>query len=354
MNLTLSRKALMLVSIPLAFEVVFVVSLGILLHQVDYERAREAHARDVASHYNNLLRILLDRGSSLVFTYLTKSEVFRQRFQDGRGKSQKEEDLLQNLVRNDPSEREAVVRMSRMNAACNEHLQSALKMMRENDLIGARREWTHVQDEMEALVQASEDMVKVHESIESERSTAQAKYRQSVELLLYAGVAFNILLAIFLALYFNKGTSKRLQVVIDNTLRLASGQSLIPPLSGNDEIAYLDQTFRQMSQSLAVARQKERTIVENAAEMICTINSQGDSPASIQPARPSWDVGQKTSMVPAWEISSPSRTGKERWPKHNASAARNRKRRLRPDLCTPTAVSSMWIGQRNGRRANNC
>jgi hypothetical protein len=80
MTLSLSKKALMLVSIPLAFEVIFVAGLVTLLHQVEYERAQEAHAREVAMHFNNLLRILLDRGSSLVFSYLAKSEVFHKRY----------------------------------------------------------------------------------------------------------------------------------------------------------------------------------------------------------------------------------------------------------------------------------
>jgi hypothetical protein len=41
MSLSLSKKALILVAIPLAFEIVFVVSLSALLYSVDNERKRE-------------------------------------------------------------------------------------------------------------------------------------------------------------------------------------------------------------------------------------------------------------------------------------------------------------------------
>jgi len=274
MTLSLSRKALMLVSIPLAFEVVFVASLVTLQHQVEYERAKEAHAREVAMHFNNLLRILLDRGSSLVFSYLAKSEVFHRRFLEGQKQTDLEERQLFDLVRDNPFELEATVRLLKLNSVCRDNLSAAAYWMKAGNLQEAKEQWTKVQMAMEELRTNYDQVVKQHEQVEHERRIAQAGYQKDLELLLYFGVGFNILLAVCLALYFNRGTSQRFQVLIDNTTRLAAGQILIPALTGNDEIAYLDQTFRTMSDSLARARQKERAIVENAAEMICTVNIQ--------------------------------------------------------------------------------
>jgi PAS domain S-box-containing protein len=274
MTLSLSRKALMLVSIPLAFEVVFVASLATLLHQVDYERAREAHAREVAMHFNNMLRILLDRGSSLVFSYLAKSEVFHKRFLEGQKQTDAEEAELFDLVKNDAYEQQAAAKLMKLNKVVRDNLSKAAYSMRAGDLQEAKEQWTKVQRAMEELRANYDEVVKRHDEIQKERKRAQFQYRRELELVLYAGVAFNILLAVCLAVYFNRGTSQRLQVLIDNTKRLGSGQILMPKLEGDDEIAYLDKTFREMSESLAKAMQKERAVVENAAEMICTINSQ--------------------------------------------------------------------------------
>lgn len=274
MTLSLSRKALMLVSIPLAFEVVFVASLATLLHQVDYERSREAHAREVAMHFNNMLRILLDRGSSLVFSYLANSEVFHKRFLEGQKQTDREEAELFELVRNDTYEKQATEKLMKLNKVVRDNLANAATSMREGNLQEAKEQWTKVQSAMEELRANYDEVVKRHEEIQRERKKAQFQYRRELELVLYAGVGFNILLAVCLAIYFNRGTSQRLQVLIDNTKRLAAGQVLMPKLDGDDEIAYLDKTFREMSESLAKAMQKERAVVENAAEMICTINSQ--------------------------------------------------------------------------------
>ena len=166
MRLTLSRKALMLVSIPLAFEIVFVVSLGSLLHQVDYERAQEAHARDVATHFNNLLRILLERGSSLVFSYLTNSKTFQRKFAAGRDIALAEGDVLKRLVKDHPSEREAVAKVEALNEACHVHMETALGAMKKGNVLMARIEWAQVESLTQQLVEASEHIVQEQEAIE--------------------------------------------------------------------------------------------------------------------------------------------------------------------------------------------
>jgi PAS domain S-box-containing protein len=283
MNLTLSRKALMLVSIPLAFELVFVVSLGTLLHEVDYERAREAHAREVADLFNALMRVLLDRGSSLVYSYLSQNQVFHARFVAGRERALAIEAQIQNLVHDYPYERASVERCLALSVATNDHSEAALKAMRSGDAITTKKEWAKLQTSMEAFIDSSEHITMEQENIGLERKKSQAAYRQKLEYLLYAGVAFNILLAFLLAVHFNRGTARRFKVLIDNTYRLASNQSLIPPLQGNDEMAHLDHTFRQMSQSLDLARQKERAIVDNAIDIICSIDASLRF-ASVNPA----------------------------------------------------------------------
>ena len=86
---------------------------------------------------------------------------------------------------------------------------------------------------------------------------------------------FNVLLAIGLAFYFNRGTTKRLNVLLDNTKRLALEQPLSPPLIGRDEIARLDHTFRDMASALEESRRKEHAVVDNAEDVICSFDRQG-------------------------------------------------------------------------------
>ena len=67
-------------AIPLAFEIIFVVSLATLLYSVDKERERENHAREVSGRVNAALTALLDRFSSCVLYHVSDSPSFKKRF----------------------------------------------------------------------------------------------------------------------------------------------------------------------------------------------------------------------------------------------------------------------------------
>ena len=67
----------------------------------------------------------------------------------------------------------------------------------------------------------------------------------------------------------------RLAIIVENNFLLASGMQLRPPLDGNDEISELDKTFHQLADSLARAKEKEKSIIEHSADVICSLDSDG-------------------------------------------------------------------------------
>jgi PAS domain S-box-containing protein len=50
------------------------------------------------------------------------------------------------------------------------------------------------------------------------------------------------------------------------------GQPLLPPLTGRDEIASLDTAFHQMAKTIEETSRKQRAIVDNALDVICSID----------------------------------------------------------------------------------
>lgn len=89
------------------------------------------------------------------------------------------------------------------------------------------------------------------------------------------GVLVNLLIASVSVLFFSKSIGRRVDSVVDNSLRFASGKPLTPQLAGNDEIAHLDLAFRKMARTVEEARQKEQAILSNAVDIVCTINDTG-------------------------------------------------------------------------------
>lgn len=74
--------------------------------------------------------------------------------------------------------------------------------------------------------------------------------RSQLKWALIAGFLCNVLLALSLTIFFNRGTTQRLNALMRNTLSLARGQPLAPPIGGSDEIGKLDETFHEMAQKL--------------------------------------------------------------------------------------------------------
>lgn len=275
-KLTLSRKAIILVSVPLVFELLFVAGLVTLLDQAEHERAREAHARDVATHANSLLRLLLDAGISSILTYLTESENYHKRYRNLVEVFNKEARQLKVLVNDNAHERAIFEQIENLNKTVIQELNGTHEPMVSGDKVQLLQRWVSLQRHLNQIFKLADQLVEEQQAVQLERKQAQIQYRNGVKLLIFVAVIFNILLALALVAYYNRGTTRRLLALVDNTNKLAADQPLNPPIKGDDdEIAHLDRTFRTMAGALAEALRKERAVVENAVDVICSIDAEG-------------------------------------------------------------------------------
>ncbi len=91
------------------------------------------------------------------------------------------------------------------------------------------------------------------------------------------------MLALSLVVYFNKNTAERLKKLMENTLKIGRREQVSPVLVGADELAHLDSTICRMSEELELAVKKERAVLDNASDIICSIDSLGKF-AAVNPA----------------------------------------------------------------------
>ena len=89
------------------------------------------------------------------------------------------------------------------------------------------------------------------------------------------GAALSVSTAAILTVLFRQTSRTRLLRLMDNMNRLSANQALQPLMEGRDEFASIDKTLSQMAGAISLARKKERAIVENSAEMICSIDESG-------------------------------------------------------------------------------
>jgi len=199
----ISRKITLLVALPLVFELVFVGTLAVMLHQVSEEREKENYARDLTSHVNSALTSLLDRFSSCILYHVSDSQLFRKQFEHSRARINAEISYLRRAVANPEhvAERAMVSRVETLLTQCIEHLQTAQGQLETGNKMLAARQWILADRTISELFVAIDDIVVSQQGQLEKRRAAQKAYMDGLEALLVAGVIFNIALAFGLAYY---------------------------------------------------------------------------------------------------------------------------------------------------------
>lgn len=284
-NLKLSHKGLILVSVPLLFELAFIVLLTLVVNQAEKEIWREVRARTVLTHVGQISTGSLDAVSAAAGYGVSRASMFTEVFADSTKPLAGHFAALQSLV-SDPRQLATVTECKKLMDEIIAHLSKGMSLLRDGkelDGLGEMETGKQLQEDFRHKIN---ELLSNQEKILQTSAAARAEARQRVQMVLLAGVVFNILLAFGLAIYFNKGTASRLSVLVDNTNRLANNEPILPVMTGDDEIGHIDKVFHDMADKLAEAARKERAIVDNAIDVICSLDAHGKfvrvSPASTK------------------------------------------------------------------------
>lgn len=273
-QLSLPQKALLLVALPLAGQLVFLGVLGYLLKEVEVQAQKAERSRAVISQTTSIIWLTYDACTSLVAYNMAKSDLFKHSFQRRADQIGNEVEVLQRLTEDSPEQFQSaekiraltdkgLVWMHKMAADTASNPLSVLSLSQHRD-------------ELERLVQEiageSEKLANTERAASKSSPVQESKARSMVEIALISGILLNIVAAIGFTTVFNKSVSTRLASLIENSLRLARGQRMTEPMGGSDEISQLDQTFRFMASELEEANKKQRAIIENASDVICSID----------------------------------------------------------------------------------
>ncbi len=270
-------------ALPLIFELGLVAGLAFLINQAERARASEMHAMAVTAELDSLLRLLLERSSSNVLRHMTGSREYEKAFHDTSGNMKKHFEELERLCLQDAKEMNALRDLEQLAVAADLQLREARDSFDSGDKVSSIKAWLRMRSALKKVYSLVDEELARETTIRHTRAEEQARTRAGIEALLICGAAGNVVLAIVLSLLFNRNTTERLNLLMQNTLRYASDQPLHPPLRGGDEMAKLDSFFRNMARSLSESRRKERAVLDNALDIICSLDSSGRFSA-INPA----------------------------------------------------------------------
>jgi PAS domain S-box-containing protein len=283
--LTLSQKGILLLSIPLLLQISLVAGLIHLYSRAESEAARAARDSDISALSNKLM--VSDYGLivQIIESLETNSGIELDSIHSDIQLVEENASRLRPLLKDDPEDIERLDRslsgikhMAGMAFSVAKDPENAYKPHGEirKAIFRALRNDTHDIKEIVALTERRKRMLIA-------KPDEQQAVREQLKALLISGFLLNGITLGLITLFFRRSILGRLDVMLDNTLRLAMQRPLNDPMKGVDELAKLDCAFHEMSDALKKATAEQREIIENARDVICTL-TQNDAFATVSSA----------------------------------------------------------------------
>jgi len=286
-QLKLWQKGIIIIALPLVFELIFVFVLGVLLHGVEVEARNTERSRNIVLEAEQIERVFFHAGAALASYQASKNPLFVLQYKQARLKIESELEVLERLCQDNKRQRAEM-------AEIGVHINKGLELLEEyrsrieRDDLAASPFDEQVKTSVLALGGTLAKIISNEKDVEIHRPQSERHLRQLVEQCLFAGIALNVLIALGVSIYFSRGITRRLLILGANSERLALKQTLLAEMPGSDEIAQLDSVFHRMADTLVEAARKERAVVDNAADVICSIDPQNRFVASNPAACKIW------------------------------------------------------------------
>lgn len=271
MELKISQKFLVAVAVPVVFELVLVGALLFLMAQADEARIRESQAKELASKTYRIFGLTLQRLAQLMIAKSTDDTQFYDRAKVNSGKMRRELESIHEMIRKNEKASESWKRLYSTATQVDREYTDAYDAFQKGDRATAGLLYMSMQRHMEELLEICDTMTNMQASGDGMNVV---KLTEMLRFVLYLSLLVSLFIAFGLALYFNHGIANRLQVIMDNTRKMATGQAPNQSLRGNDELAQIDHLYHEMHDSLTILRRRERAILENVADVVCSIDSQ--------------------------------------------------------------------------------
>lgn len=278
---TIYVKGLILISIPLLFELTFGATMFGLQHYYREVIAQETKAKAVIYHANemwlNTTDAIVEKIESNIFRNVQHSQHEEER------NLENEYLALKELVKDEPDRLKLLNEVKRISdmllvtGGQFERTDSSEGMDFSSKIAVLRGRFSSFQ-RIQTQLKRFGTAVRAFRAPDVLRSqdaeVRVAKLQSTIEMVIIGGVIFSVIMNALLLLYFMKGINRGLQALMENTKRMEHSKELLSPLTSDDEFGHLDRQFHHMAMAVESARRRERATINNAADMICVLDEQ--------------------------------------------------------------------------------
>lgn len=260
-RLKLIHKALILVGLPLVFELCVTGVLFYLLSQAEKESSQARHAQEVIAQDIVLQQLVLDCSNSIGQYLFQETEEARTQYRQAIKRIPVEFDKLSLLLANDPVRLKQSKQIEGITADVINLQAKALDAWKEGNHAASffimaqfKLKWDHLMEMMGKLVE-SDRTANLH------NQKTEAQLRDMVKIAIALGVMGNVFLSVSLAVLFDRGTTQRLKVLMSNIRAFSERKPLAQAVGGDDEVGELDAVFHKMANELRRLEQAKEEFI---------------------------------------------------------------------------------------------
>jgi PAS domain S-box-containing protein len=274
-SLSMQKKGLLLVAVPLVFELVFIAELAHLKNEAEEAAARASRSSEIVVEAQALTKLAYDAANEMVLYGLLKSPTIGERFDKVLQEMDQDMAKLKKTIGSDPIQQKHLQVLAGA-------LQNAIDLMdrfktrikhRDTEFtaldIPAMR--SEIVNCLNDLFAATGTIVDAEKLKSTDYPDLEATAKQRTQNWLIVGVVANILVTFAMAIFFSRNITDRMAIIVKNAMQLASGGTFTSSVGGTDEVAQLNVVLNEVALLLNQASQRERAIVDNVQDAICTV-----------------------------------------------------------------------------------
>ncbi|HEY3900253.1 MAG TPA: ATP-binding protein [Chthoniobacter sp.] len=263
-RITILRKGLFLLALPLVYQALFI---GVLLkrqHDLTEAQRWAMHTKDVIVKTEYIFRLLTGTQSDTRAYLLTGEERFAEDIALDERILSEEFPALRTMIRDNPRQEERFQKVLSSAQVRLDYQRTIMETMRKQGRERAQDEVKKLKGRelTQALRHAIEEFHAAEEKLDAARLEQLRVSTIYQDWLLVGGLIVNVGIGAVAAIMFSREIAGRIEVVTQNTRRIANGKTLPPLVAGSDEIRELDEQFHLLADHLKSARLREHVYQE--------------------------------------------------------------------------------------------
>jgi hypothetical protein len=255
----LSETGLILVAVPLIFELGLALALSDTLSKIEKQTISQLHSKSIVSTAGRINDGFYSMAMYLTWWKYSKDPSIADQYKDAVAEAHESADQLISLTRDNPEQLARALRIRQLGTEAEAVVAQFAKPIVSGvpamiEAVGFRRELSKsfmpMLDDLKVLVKEEEN-----------RSTNVKPDLDGLLKIICFGLLANLLLSCFLALFFANAIIARIDRLTDNLKSCAERTELAPRLQGRDEFVHLDKVFHQFNDTLISIERQKREFV---------------------------------------------------------------------------------------------